>query len=88
VVRHIDGNPLNNTWDNIEIGTASENMMDIPKEIRIATATNASFSRKAKYSEEKILKIKELHKNGWSYKEIMKELGISSKGTISYIVKH
>jgi hypothetical protein len=30
-VRHLDGNPLNNSWDNILIGNHSDNMMDQSK---------------------------------------------------------
>lgn len=42
VVRHLDGNSLNNSWDNIEIGTQFDNINDISKEIRIKKATLAS----------------------------------------------
>ena len=34
-VRHLDNNSLNNSWDNIDIGTHSENMNDIPKQTKI-----------------------------------------------------
>lgn len=81
-IRHLDCNKLNNSWDNIEIGTHSQNMMDIPKEIRINTASNAH----KKYSDELILEIKEYRILGHSYKEIMKKYNISSKGTLSYII--
>ena len=33
VVRHLDGNHLNNDFDNIVIGTQSDNMYDKPKEV-------------------------------------------------------
>ena len=33
-VRHLDGNPSNNRPENLELGTNSDNMMDIPKEER------------------------------------------------------
>lgn len=46
-VRHLDGNPLNNKLTNIEIGTQSENMRDIPAEIRKRSANIAtSYIRK------------------------------------------
>jgi len=35
-VRHLDGNPLNNSWDNVVLGTHSENMIDIPVSVRLA----------------------------------------------------
>ena len=37
-VRHLDGNPLNNSWDNIAIGTQRDNTYDIPKEKRLQSA--------------------------------------------------
>ncbi len=40
--RHINGDPLDNTWDNIGIGTHSDNMMDIPESVRIAKAKHAA----------------------------------------------
>lgn len=38
VVRHLDGNARNNNWENIAIGTCSENEMDKKKEDRIRVA--------------------------------------------------
>jgi hypothetical protein len=82
-VRHKDGVKANNSWDNILIGTHSENMMDIPKHIRIEKALYAtSFVRK--YDKEDVIKF---HKeNGNSYKKTMEEFGISSKGTLHFIL--
>lgn len=77
VVRHFDGNPLNNEWDNILIGTQSDNMMDIPKKERILNASNPSHNHKA---------ILEDRKNGMTYKEIMSKHSISSKATVSFII--
>lgn len=80
-VRHLDGNSLNNSWDNIAIGTQSDNMMDVPEHIRKLRASQAG----KKHDHDKII---EMHKSGFSYSSIMKELGISSAGTISFIVKN
>ena len=83
VVRHKNGNPLDNSWDNILIGTNSDNMMDIPKQIRIKRAKHAtSFVRK--YNKEEVIKF---HKKEKSYKLTMEKFGISSKGTLHYILK-
>lgn len=84
VVRHLDGNPLNNSWDNIEIGTASDNAMDIPRDRRVARSKNANV----KYRDDVLEKIKTLIANGASYNVIMETTGITSKGTISYIVNN
>lgn len=84
MVRHRDGNPLNNSWENILIGTASENMMDIPKELRIKNALHAtSFIKKYNNQE-----IKDFHAKFKSYKITMNHFGISSKGTLHYILNH
>lgn len=82
-MRHLDGNPLNNTWSNVVIGTDSENMMDKPPHIRILGAL-ASAKVNTKHNHAKVI---ELHKSGLSYKRIMAELGISSLGTISFIIR-
>lgn len=84
VVRHLDGNPLNNSWDNIDIGSYSDNMMDIPKSIRVANAGLANM----KYDKDMVNMIKGLRSKGLKYTDIMKETGISSKGVISYIINH
>jgi hypothetical protein len=82
-VRHLNGNPLDNSWDNIGLGTASENQMDIKKEIRISRATYASSFLKKHNHEE----ISEFHKNKNSYKLTMEKFNISSKGTLFFILK-
>lgn len=44
-VRHLDGNKSNNSWDNIEIGTHTENMNDVPVEQRKLSAAKGVPSR-------------------------------------------
>lgn len=46
VVRHLDGNPINNSWDNIVIGTYSENELDKSPEIRSEVGRAANSHRK------------------------------------------
>lgn len=84
-IRHLDGNSLNNRENNIAIGTHSQNMFDIPKEIRIRSSINAS-SKTRKFSDCLIKEIKDKHSLGVSYKTLMKEYNISSKGTMSFII--
>lgn len=84
MVRHLDGNYLNNSESNIDLGTNSDNMMDIPKEVRINKSSNAS----KKYSDELVQAIKLDKESGMSYKELMIKYDISSKGTLSYIINH
>ena len=82
VVRHLDGDPLNNKWDNIDYGTQSDNMMDKPKSLRVKLAKNASsYLKKYDYQ-----KVKEYYNKCKSYKETMKRFDISSKGSLHYII--
>lgn len=82
LVRHLNSIPSDNSWDNIGIGTHSDNMMDMPKEMRVKKSSNAN----KKYSDELVIEIKEYHISGHSYKEIMEKYNISSKGTVSNII--
>ena len=82
MVRHLNGDPRDNSWDNIAIGTQSDNMMDIPKEISLRTGRNASSFVKI-HNHEDIIKDR---KKGMTYSELMKKYNISSKGTISFII--
>ena len=76
-VRHLNGNPLDNSWDNIAIGTQYDNTMDIPPLERKIGASNPV------YNHEEIL---EDRNSGMTYKQIMEKHGISSKGTVSFII--
>ena len=79
VVRHLDGNPSNNTFGNIAIGTESDNMMDIKKELRVKKALHAtSFVARKDWKEIDIDR-----KNGYSYSMLVKKYGVS-KGALSY----
>lgn len=82
VVRHKDGNCLNNSWDNILIGTQSENMLDIPKNTRVKRALHAS-SFLTKYNKDEI---REFHQKHKSYKKTMKRFEITSKGALHYVL--
>ena len=81
-VRHNNGESLDNSWCNILIGSHSDNMMDIPKQIRIKKALHAtSFIRKYDKKE-----VKDFYTINRSYKKTMDEFNISSKGTLYYIL--
>lgn len=86
VVRHLNGNYLDNSWDNILIGTFSDNKMDIPKENRIKSATTASrkMQDNIRTYDERCLIYEDL-KNNIPYKEVMLKHNISSKGTLSFM---
>lgn len=82
-VRHLDGNPLNNCPDNIEIGTQKDNMMDIPKDVRQKKAEYAtSFVRKYNKNE-----VRDFYKqNGNSYKKTMNHFGMTSKSALWFVL--
>lgn len=81
VVRHLNGNKLDNSWENIAIGTNSDNMMDIPKETRIQRAVHAA-SFKKKYDNKAII---EFYNSCKSYKKTMEKFTIP-KGTLHRIL--
>jgi len=82
VVRHLDGNKLNNSCENILIGTHTDNMNDVPKEVRLEKALHAtSFVRK--YNKEEVIDFHSINK---SYIETMAKFNISSKGTLHFIL--
>lgn len=77
VVRHLNGISTDNSYDNIGIGTHSQNSLDIPKEKRIINASNPIHNH---------VDIINDRKNGYTYKELMCKYGITSKGTLSFII--
>lgn len=83
LVRHLDGNSLNNSWDNISIGTNSDNQMDIEKDKRIIRSSNSN----KKYSDNMVFEICE-YKKKHTYKETMKKYNINSKGTLHFILNN
>lgn len=85
MVRHLDGNPLNNSYDNIEIGTNSDNQMDRSPECRKRTSINASrkMQDRTRSYEERCI-IYEKLRIGIPYKTIEKENNIN-RGTLSFM---
>lgn len=81
VVRHLNGNSLDNSYENIGIGTHQDNILDIPQEIRLKKAIHASsFSQKYNHKE-----IYDFYMSCKSYKKTMEKFGITSKNLINYI---
>lgn len=85
VVRHLNGNSFDNTFNNIGIGSQSENMFDIPKEKRIKHAKIAS-AHIIKYDFKLVEEIRDFYEKCKSYKQTMAKYGISSKGTLWHII--
>jgi len=82
-VRHLDGNHLNNAWNNIAIGTASENRLDMSQHTRLETARNAGRCN-SKLTDTDVLRIREMFATGATLRQIMDKYGIA-KTTASYI---
>ena len=82
MVRHLDNDCTNNHYDNIEIGTASQNAFDVEAERRKQRALHASSFIKKHHHDE----VRRYHEKHGSYKKTMEHFNISSKGTLSYIL--
>lgn len=78
VIRHLNGLSTDNSYKNINIGSQSENMMDVPKVKRVVNASNPKYPHKD---------IVEDYKKGLTYSELGLKYKIKSKGTISFIIK-
>ena len=83
VCRHLNGNSQDNSYDNIAIGTQSDNMMDRTPEARIKSAKHAS-SHLIKHDYAAVVAYYKEH----GFKAAMIHFGIKSKGTMSYIINH
>jgi hypothetical protein len=82
VVRHLNGNSMDNSEDNITIGTQSDNMMDIPKELRISHAQKAGDAVRI-YDHEAVY---QYYLQTKSYKKAKEKFGIQSKATVHAII--
>tara|TARA_B110000971_G_scaffold156400_1_gene159759 strand:+ start:198 stop:677 length:480 start_codon:yes stop_codon:yes gene_type:complete len=82
VCRHLNGDSLDNSIDNIAIGTQSDNIMDRKQADRIAHASHASsFAQVHNHND-----IISFYNKEKSYSKTMDKFNISSKGTLHYII--
>lgn len=81
-VRHADGNSLNNSLDNILIGTISDNMLDRTTEDRQVHAQRAGKAA-SRHSDELWERVRNDHRSGLGYKKLRDKYGISIS-TLSY----
>jgi len=84
-IRHLDNDKTNNSFENIGIGTCSENAFDRPVEDRLFHSIKAS-TKTRKFTDAQVKKIRRYCRDGHSYSETMRKFGISSKGTMSRII--
>ena len=82
-IRHLDGKKNNNCEENIDIGTASDNAFDQPKNVRLARAKHAaSFNVIYDW-----VCIEKDRIAGMSYGKLMKKYDIKSKGSLTHHFK-
>ena len=85
VVRHLNGNSLDNSKDNIEIGTALQNTMDRSPQSRREHAIKAS-AHVRKFKDENLLReFLTDRANGVTYSKLIQKYNLS-KSTISYLL--
>jgi hypothetical protein len=84
VARHLDGDPHNNSLDNIVIGSISENSLDIPEHKRKALAKKAG-SINRRFTDEEVAAIRKDHASGLGYKKLEKKWN-TSRSTLSYFL--
>ena len=85
MVRHLDGNKENNRPENITIGSNHDNSMDRSVTDRINSAIRAT-KKTIKYDRDKVRAY--YIGCGKSRKKTMKKFGITSGGTLHYILKN
>ena len=85
-VRHLNGNSLDDSYDNIAIGTHSDNMMDIPKDVRVAKAMKAGAVNR-RFTDKQVQEILIDRENGYTYKALCEKYD-TSKSTLSYLFNH
>ena len=85
-VRHINGDRLDNSWNNISLGTRSENMLDRSSEDRVTHAKHAARSLR-KITDGQAVEIRRRVANGEKQIDIAKEFGLA-KSTVSQIVNN
>lgn len=84
VVRHLNGDSLMDTKENIVIGTESDNRMDIPQNIRQQMAQKAA-SKTKRFSDDQIREIRKDREDGFKLQGLVEKYG-ATKGNISDIV--
>ena len=83
--RHLNGDKLDYSVENIAIGTHRENILDKPMEMHIRT-TRYAASHNRKFNNKQIEEIRLFHKECLSYKKTMEKFGIKAKSSLSYML--
>jgi len=84
VLRHRDNNARNNTWDNVVIGTQSQNMLDRPLEDRRLHAQRAADTKRV-LDDDGVAQLKADRATGMTYSQLRAKYGLA-KSSISCIL--
>lgn len=84
VVRHLNDDGLDNRWDNVAIGTQSQNFMDRPREVRVRHARRAASFRRC-LTAKQVAHVRRLREQGLTYKKI-REIYPISMSALSYLL--
>lgn len=84
VVRHLDGDPTNNSWANIALGTQSQNMFDIDIDVRIERSLSAAKARR-RFTDEEVAQMRLERSQGAKLADLCRKYN-ASKGTLSPIL--
>ena len=86
-VRHLDGNSLNNTDENIGIGSRSDNMKDRPLEERQGYAIKNFATKNRRFTDAEVAEIRrKKFEEGYTYAQLKEEYGVRSNGSMQYIL--
>lgn len=85
-IRHLDGDPRNNTRYNLALGTRSQNEMDKAAAVRQRVAAAAAATQR-RFTEAVVAEIRMKWDRGATLKQLVAEYG-GAKSTISYIVNN
>lgn len=83
-VRHLNGDSLDNSYANISIGSASENMLDRDPTVRKKHAQLAADVQK-KWSDADVVRLRRLRKDGAKVSDLASAEGVG-KGLMSYML--
>jgi hypothetical protein len=84
-VRHLDGDSLNNSEENIALGTPSENSFDRPHNKRKQSAIKTATAHR-KFSDKECEEIRKYHEETRSYKKVMAKFNIPAKSSLRCIL--
>jgi hypothetical protein len=82
--RHLNNDNSDNSYDNISIGSRSDNFWDRPRDMVIRSAAKAA-SHTRKYSDDEVAAIRSDREDGMTYKQIQEKYGIPH-GSLAYLL--